>query len=311
MSTLWAFPGQGVQQPGMLHGLPDTPVVRACLDEAGAVLGEQVLALDSAEALQDTRDVQLCLLIAGVACARLLLQRGHRPDYVAGLSIGAYAAAVSAEALNFSDALRLVALRGELMQRAYPSGYGMTAILGLDLTSIERLLEQVNSAEMPVYLANINADNQLVIAGRHAAMAAVAERARTLGAGAVKPLAVSVPSHCALLAEPAAELAAAFAAVSLQRPRARYLSSSSARLISDPDTLRDDLAHNMCRVVDWHATLQTAVERGVRLHVELPPGTVLSGLARRLFEPGMAIAFQGSRLDTLDAMLRREVSRSR
>lgn len=311
MSTLWAFPGQGAQQPGMLHGLPDAPVVRACLDQAGAVLDEPVLGLDSADALRDTRAVQLCLLIAGVACARLLLERGHRPDYVAGLSIGAYAAAVIAEALDFTDALRLVALRGELMQRAYPSGYGMTAILGLDLSRIERLLEQVNSAAAPVYLANINADNQLVIAGSHAAMAQVAERARALGAGAVKPLAVSVPSHCALLAEPAAELAAAFAAVSLQRPRARYLSSSSARLISDPDMLRDDLAHNMCRVVDWHATLQTAVERGVRLHLELPPGTVLSGLARRLLEPGMAIAFQGSRLDTLDAMLRQEVSRSR
>ena len=311
MSTLWAFPGQGAQQPGMLHGLPAAPAVRACLEEAGVVLGEEVLALDSAEALQDTRAVQLCLLIAGVACARLLLQRGSRPDYVAGLSIGAYAAAVIAESLEFADALRLVALRGELMQHAYPSGYGMSAILGLDLASIERLLEQVNSAKTPVYLANINAENQLVIAGSHVAMAQVAERARALGAGAVKPLAVSVPSHCALLDEPAAELAAAFTAVSLQRPRARYLSGSSARLISDPDTLRDDLAHNMCRVVDWHATLQTAVERGVRLHLELPPGTVLSGLARRLFEPGMAIAFQGSRLDTLDAMLRQEVSRSR
>lgn len=311
MSTLWAFPGQGAQQPGMLHGLPDTLVVRACLEEAGAVLGAEVLALDSAEALRGTRAVQLCLLIAGVACARLLIQRGHRPDYVAGLSIGAYAAAVSVEALDFADALRLVALRGELMQSAYPGGYGLTAILGLDLASLERLLEQVNSTEMPVYLANINADNQLVIAGSHAAMAAVAERARALGAGAVRPLAVSVPSHCPLLAEPAARLAEAFAAVRLQPPNGRYLSSSSARLLTDPHKLRDDLAYNMCRVVDWHATLQTAYERGVRLHLELPPGSVLSGLARRLFEPGLVIAFQGARLDTLDALLRQEVSRSR
>lgn len=311
MSTLWAFPGQGAQQPGMLHGLPDAPVVQACLGEAAAVLGEEVLALDSAEALRGTRAVQLCLLIAGVACARLLRQRGHRPDYVAGLSIGAYAAAVSAEALDFADALRLVALRGELMQSAYPDGYGMSAILGLDLASIERLLEQVHSAELPVYLANINADQQLVIAGSQAALAQVAERARALGAGAVKPLAVSVPSHCVLLAEPAARLAEAFAAVRLQPPNGRYLSGSSARLLNDPHQLRDDLAYNMCRIVDWHATLQTAVERGVRLHLELPPGTVLSGLARRQFEPGMAIAFQGSRLDTLDALLRQEVSRSR
>ena len=311
MSTLWAFPGQGAQQPGMLHHLPDSPIVQACLAEAGEVLGESVLALDTAEALRATRAVQLCLLIAGVAGARLLLARDARPDYVAGLSIGAYAAAVVAGALAFADAVRLVALRGELMQQAYPEGYGMTAILGLDLASLERLLAAVNSAELPVYLANINADNQLIIAGSEAAMQRVAERARSMGAGMAKPLAVSVPSHCALLAAPAAQLAEAFAEVPVQRPSVRYLSSSSARLISDPEKLRDDLAHNMCRVVDWQGTLQTAFERGVRLHLELPPGNVLSGLARRVFEPGMAIAFQGSRLDTLDAMLRQEVNRSR
>lgn len=311
MSTLWAFPGQGAQQAGMLHDLPDTPVVQACLEEAGEVLGESPLALDSAEALGGTRAVQLCLLVAGVAGARLLLARGARPDYVAGLSIGAYAAAVVAGALGFADAVRLVALRGELMQQAYPGGYGMTAILGLDLTRLEHLLAEVNRPELPVYLANINADNQLIIAGSEAAMKQVAERARSLGAGMARPLAVSVPSHCALLAGPAARLAEAFAGVALRRPAVRYLSGTSARLINDPERLRDDLACNMCRVVDWQGTLQTAYERGVRLHLELPPGSVLTGLARRVFEPGMVIAFQGSRLDTLDAMLRQEVDRSR
>ncbi|MDC6625763.1 acyltransferase domain-containing protein, partial [Leclercia adecarboxylata] len=124
------FPGQGAQKPGMLQRLPEAPEVAATLAEAGAVLGEDALLLDSAEALQSTRAVQLCLLIAGVAGARLLMRDGQRPDYVAGLSIGAYAAAVVAESLTFADALRLVALRGELMQQAYPEGYGMTAILG-------------------------------------------------------------------------------------------------------------------------------------------------------------------------------------
>ncbi|OEC35711.1 malonate decarboxylase epsilon subunit [Pseudomonas cuatrocienegasensis] len=308
MSALWAFPGQGAQQPGMLQALPDTPVVRACLAQASAALDEDVRALDSAEALRSTRAVQLCLLLAGVSAARLLAERGHRPDYVAGLSIGAYAAAVVAEALDFADAVRLVALRGELMQRAYPSGYGMTAILGLDQSTLERLLAE---AEGPVYLANINAENQLVIAGSEPAMAAVAERARTLGAGAVKRLAMSVPSHCALLDAPAGELATAFANVQLQTPKVRYLSSSSARPLRDPEALRDDLAYNMSRVVDWQATLVTAYERGVRLHLELPPGGVLTGLARRVFEPGQAIAFSGARLDTLDAMLRQEVGLNR
>jgi malonate decarboxylase epsilon subunit len=308
VSTLWAFPGQGAQQPGMLHALPEAPVVLACIEQASAALGEDVRLLDSTEALQDTRAVQLCLLIAGVAASRLLIERGHRPDYVAGLSIGAYAAAVVGGALDFADAVRLVALRGELMQRAYPSGYGMTAILGLDQASIESLLGE---AEGPVYLANINAETQLVIAGSEASMAQVAERARALGAGAAKRLAMSVPSHCELLDEPARELATAFAKVELHEPQVRYLSSSSARLIRDPEILRDDLACNMSRVVDWQATLVNAYERGVRLHLELPPGSVLTGLARRVFEPGQAIAFAGARLDTLDAMLRQEVSRDR
>jgi malonate decarboxylase epsilon subunit len=308
VSTLWAFPGQGAQQPGMLHALPAAPVVQACIEQASAALGEDVRLLDSPEALQATRAVQLCLLIAGVAASRLLSERGHRPDYVAGLSIGAYAAAVVAGALDYADAVRLVALRGELMQRAYPDGYGMTAILGLDQSSIERLLAE---ADGPVYLANINAETQLVIAGSEAAMAAVAERARALGAGAAKRLAMSVPSHCELLDAPARELASAFAKVELRAPQVRYLSSSSARLIRDPEALRDDLACNMSRVVDWQATLVTAYERGVGLHLELPPGGVLTGLARRVFEPGQAIAFSGARLDTLDAMLRQEVSRDR
>lgn len=311
MSALWAFPGQGAQQPGMLHGLPADPIVAACLAEAEAVLGQPLAELDSAEALQGTRAVQLCLLIAGVAGARLLKARGLAADYVAGLSIGAYAAAVVAEALSFADALRLVALRGQLMQQAYPEGYGMTAILGLDLNTIERFLAEVNGPQSPVFLANINAENQLVIAGSHTAMQAVGARARAAGAGAVKPLAVSVPSHCVLLAEPAARLGEAFADVELRRPVVRYLSGSTARLLRETEALRDDLANNMCRIVDWAGVLQTAFERGVRLHLELPPGSVLSGLARRVFEPAMVVAFQGARLDTLEALLRQEVNGSR
>ncbi len=309
MGTLWAFPGQGAQQPGMLHVLASDDSTRECLDEASAALGQNVLELDSNTALSSTRAVQLCLLITGVAYARLLLARGHRPDYVSGLSIGAYAAAVVSGAMSFADALRLVSLRGHLMQQAYPQGYGMTAIIGLDLATTERLLAQVNCAEQPVYLANINADTQQVIAGSDSAMQQVAALAKNAAAGCAKRLAMSVPSHCPLLAVPALELVEASAKVCVKAPAIRYLSSSSARLLTRPEQLRDDLANNMCRIVDWRNTLQTAYERGVRLHLELPPGTVLTGLARRVFGAGQALAFQGVRLDTLDAMLRQEASR--
>lgn len=301
MSSLLVFPGQGAQQPGMLARLP-----RETLNEASELLGEEVTQLDSAEALQSTRAVQLCLLIAGVAASR---QLGMAPDYVAGLSIGAYPAAVVAGALSFSDALHLVSLRGELMQQAYPQGYGMTAIIGLDLATVEGLLARVHSAQMPVYLANINADNQVVIAGSDAAMKAVAELAKGCGAGLVKRLAVSVPSHCPLLEAPAQRLAEAFANVPMQTPTIGYLSGSRARPVIKPEALRDDLAFNMCRIVDWRGTVQSAYERGVRLQIELPPGAVLTGLARRVFEQGTVIAFDGARLDTLQALMREEGSR--
>jgi len=301
MSTLLVFPGQGAQQPGMLQRLP-----RETLIEASDALGEDVLLLDSAQALQSTRAVQLCLLIAGVAASR---QLSIAPDYVAGLSIGAYPAAVVAGALGFSDALHLVSLRGELMQQAYPQGYGMTAIIGLDLATVEGLLARVHSVETPVYLANINADNQVVIAGSDSAMTTVAELARNRGAGLAKRLAVSVPSHCPLLEKPAKTLAEAFAQVPVKTPSIGYLSGSRARPVTQADALRDDLAFNMCRVVDWRGTVQSAYERGVRLQIELPPGAVLTGLARRVFEQGTVIAFDGARLDTLQALMREEESR--
>ncbi|WP_397450428.1 malonate decarboxylase subunit epsilon [Pseudomonas sp. NA-150] len=310
MSSFLVFPGQGAQQPQMLHRLPDEPLIVEYLNQASDELGEDVMALDSVEALADSRAVQLCLLIAGVACAHLLIERSQVPDYVAGLSIGAYPAAVIAGSLSFGDALRLVALRGELMQSAYPSGFGMTAIIGLDQTTVETLIAHTHSAQTPVYLANINADNQMVIAGSDVAMAQVASLAKAQGAGAVKRLAVSVPSHCALLEQPALALAEAFSKVQMHAPKVRYLSGSTARLVATADKLRADLAFNMCRVIDWHSTVQTAYERGARLQIELPPGTVLTGLGKKVFEQGTAVAFQGARLDTLSALLSEEGTRN-
>lgn len=305
MSSFFAFPGQGAQRPGMLSALPAESVIRDSLEEAAEVLDQPLASLESAEALASTRAVQLCLLIAGVAVARLLAAHGHRPALVAGLSIGAYPAAVVAGALDYADALRLVALRGELMQAAWPGGYGMSAILGLTQDELEPLLATVHRAERPVYLANVNAERQLVVAGSDAALQAIAELARAHGASAAKRLAVSVPSHCELLDAPAARLAEAFTKVRLRRPQLRYLSSSSARLVMDPAALAEDLAWNMARRVEWRATLRSAYERGARLHLELPPGRILSGLARPCFGSA-ALAFEGTRIDTLTALLREE-----
>lgn len=309
MSSMFVYPGQGSQKPGMLHCLPDGDVVRECLTEASDVLGEDVMALDGKEALTNTRAVQLCLLLSGTAVTRWLLQRGPAPDYVAGLSIGAYPAAVVAGVLSFADCVKLVSLRGGLMQQAYPDGYGMTAMVGLDLAVIEDMVQQVSTPETPVYLANINAANQCVISGATAAMAEVAQRARHAGARLTKRLAVSVPSHCELLNEAAERLNQAFHEVALQAPALGYLSGSRGRPLHTAAQLREDLAFNMCRVVDWRAALQNAFERGVRLQIELPPGAVLTGLAKPVLEGGNCAAFDYARADTLGTLLEEEKRR--
>lgn len=287
MKILFTFPGQGTQHPGMLHNLPGTE-----LAQAREVLGAEVDVMDSADALRHTRAVQLSLLIAGVAWARELEHRGVSADIVSGLSIGAYPAAVIAGALDFSDALKLVALRGDLMEQAYPHGYGLTAIMGLTLPQVETLLEGSGA-----YVANLNAETQIVIAGRDEDMAVVGDKALAKGANKVRRLDVSVPSHCTLLAEPAQKLVAAFAKVTLHRPTRAYLSGSTGRVLWQPEKIADDLAMNMARTVRWQEAVISANEREARLAIEMPPGGILTCLTRQAQWVGESISLERSGVD--------------
>ncbi len=305
MSVLLTFPGQGSQRAGMLADLPDHPAVTAVLAEAADVLQVPTAEMDTPARLRSTIWVQLCLLTTGVAMARCLADEGGRADAVAGLSIGAYAAAVTAGVLSFADALRLVRLRGELMERAYPHGYGMTAILGMDRTRLEALVAQVHTPQSPVYLANFNAPAQIVIAGAIAAMEAVSALALAAGAQAAKPVAIHVPSHCPLLDDAAAALAQAMAAVPLSPPRLRYFSASLARELRDPRRIADDLARNMAIPVRWHETLLLACATGARVVIEAPPADVLTRLAQPVFADGIVMATDRTRVDTLAAIMRR------
>ncbi|MGV7093428.1 malonate decarboxylase subunit epsilon [Siccibacter turicensis] len=288
MKIVMTFPGQGTQRAGMLEHLKTSDAWR----EAREVLGDELDTLDTPEALRHTRAVQLALLIAGVAGARALAARGVTPDIVSGLSIGAYPAAVIAGALAFDDALRLVALRGDLMEQAWPEGYGLTAIVGLRQPQVETLL-----AGSGAYLANLNAETQIVIAGSDAQMAAVGKAALAMGASKVNRLAVSVPSHCALLNEPAQKLARAFDKVTLTRPTCAYLSGSSARVLWQPERIADDLAFNMARTVRWQEAMIAAREREGRLAIEMPPGGVLTCLTRQAGWEGESISLERSGID--------------
>ncbi|EPG4894910.1 malonate decarboxylase subunit epsilon [Citrobacter koseri] len=287
MKILFTFPGQGTQHAGMLQNLPGTELALA-----REVLGAEANTLDTPDALQHTRAVQLALLIAGVAWARELERRGVAPDIVSGLSIGAYPAAVIAGALEFTDALTLVALRGDLMEQAYPHGYGLTAIMGLTLPQVESLV-----AGSGTFIANLNAETQIVIAGNDEAMADVAKRALDKGASKAHRLAVSVPSHCALLAEPAQQLVEAFRHVTLSRPRCAYLSGSTGRVLWQPERIADDLAMNMARTVRWQDAAISANEREARLAIEMPPGGVLTCLTRQAEWEGESVSLERSGVD--------------
>ncbi|WP_371765989.1 malonate decarboxylase subunit epsilon [Massilia sp.] len=297
MTVLFTFPGQGAQKPGMLHALPAHPATERTLAEATQALGRDVLALDAAEALRSTVAVQLSLLVAGVAMARVLAAHGAAPRMVAGLSIGAWPAAVVAGVLDFSDAVRLVDLRARLMEDAYPHGYGMTAIAGLTRRQLEPLLAQVHG---PAYLANLNAPRQLVVSGSAPALDAVAALALAHGATRAERLAVPVPSHSPLLDDQARTLACACDQVPRKRPRITYISSSAARALFDADRIMADLAANMARPVLWADTLRHAWERGARTALEMPSGSVLTRLALEAdFSAGIALCADGNRLDTL------------
>jgi malonate decarboxylase epsilon subunit len=306
MSILFTFPGQGAQRTGMLHALPEHAETARTLRETGAVLGCDPWELDTAQSLTSTVSVQLCLLVAGVAMARVLAAHGAVADMVAGLSVGAYPAAVAAGVLGYQDAVQLVARRGALMEQGYPDGYGMVAISGLNRGQLQPLIAREHGADSPVYLANLNAPRQLVIAGKDSSMQRVAARALAGGATRVERLAVGVPSHCELLAMQAQAMKAAFDGIALRRPQCTYISGSDSRALFDPLQIRDDLAGNMARQVHWFDAARHAWERGARLALEMPGGAVLTGLTAPVFEIGLVLSCDTNRMDSLLSFIARE-----
>ncbi len=290
MQVALLFPGQGAQTPGFLRRLPDHPAVHATLSDARRILNEELDQLDSAAALKSTVAVQLCTVIAGVATARALSAAGAGVDAVAGLSVGAYAAAVACEALEFADALRLVKLRGESMARAVPAGFGMAAILGLTERGVSDLVARVGERSA-LYLASVNAPTEMVVSGERAALALAADEARERGA-AVRMLQVEVPSHCPLMDSVSSRLREAMRGVSWLAPRVPYVSNHRARATLLAAEVAEDLILNVSRTVRWHDSLTLLHELGCRLYLETPPGQVLTRLIEAAFPDARAVALQ-------------------
>jgi malonate decarboxylase epsilon subunit len=280
VDVAFLFPGQGSQEPGMLHDLMPGQDSEAVLREMSDTLGFDVLSLDTARALKSTIGVQLSLLASGVATARHLLSRSICPSVVAGMSVGAFAAAVLADAISLSDATRLVRSRAEQMEGLYQDGYGMAAIIGLSETKISSIIEGVATDSQPVYVSNLNAPRQIAVAGSVLAIEEVMARARALGARKAELLRVSVPSHCPLMETVAHSLAQQLQAMEVRDPRCIYISNIHARAVRTAKGVREDLANNIAHTVRWHEATEVAQQLGTQTYIEMPPGHVLSDLAR-------------------------------
>lgn len=280
MKIAFLFPGQGAQTPGFLHRLPAHAAVQATLQEASAVLGRDALELDTEVALRSTVAVQLAGLVAGVAVARALQADGVQADAVAGLSSGAYTAAVVCGVLTLAQALPLLQLRAQLMEQAYPRGYGLLALVGLTESRVRTLVDALHSPAQPLYIANLNAATQIVLAGSDQALEAAQAAARQAGARTAHRMAVSVPSHCALMDGVATALTTEMAKLALQDARIPYIGNVRGRALKTGADIGADLASNVANAVRWQDATTVLYELGIRTYFEMPPGTVLTGLAR-------------------------------
>jgi len=286
MKLAFVFPGQGSQSVGMLDAFTDLPEVRATFDEASKVLGEDLfdlVALGPESALNQTVNTQPIMLAADVGLYRAWIAQGGRiPDIAAGHSLGEYAALVAAGSLAFSDAVTLVRTRAQAMQDAVPEGQGgIAAILGLDADKVAEACAEAAAGDV-VSPANLNAPGQIVIAGHRAAVERAIEACKARGAKRAILLAMSVPSHCALMRPAANVLAASLAAAAIARPAYPIVNNADVTSPVEGKEIADALVRQLFMPVRWIETVDTMRAASVTHIVECGPGKVLHGMVRRV-----------------------------
>jgi [acyl-carrier-protein] S-malonyltransferase len=251
-------------------------------DEAlGAHLSELIFN-GPAETLTLTENTQPAIVTMSTAVLRLLESRGCHPAMVAGHSLGEYSAHVAAGTLAFADAVRLVRNRGRYMQEAVPVGTGaMAAVLGLDPAGVEKACAEAAEGDV-VSAANLNAPGQIAIAGSSEAVKRAIERAKDLGARRAIPLQVSAPFHCALMKPAEERLTPELRAVDAHTPRVPVVANVDAEPKTDAPSAIDALIRQIASPVRWEAVVRRMVADGVTAFVEVGPGSVLSGLGRKI-----------------------------
>ena len=286
-NVAFVFPGQGSQALGMLAELAAVqPIVGQTFAEASEVLGYDLWALvqdGPVETLNETDKTQPALLAASVAIWRAYVASGKAmPAMLAGHSLGEYSALVCAGVIDFKDAIKLVELRGQLMQQAVPAGTGaMYAIIGLDNDGIANACIEAAQGEV-VSPVNFNSPGQVVIAGQKDAVERAAAACKAAGAKMAVALPVSVPSHCALMKPAADKLAVALNDVQFNAPSITVINNVDVASPTAVADIKDALVRQLYCPVRWSETVELMAEKGITQLVECGPGKVLTGLAKRI-----------------------------
>lgn len=290
------FPGQGSQALGMLADLAsEYPVVEETFAQASEALGYDLWDLvqnGSAEDLNQTWRTQPALLASSVALYRVWQQKypAYQPEVMAGHSLGEFSALVCAGVLDFADAIKLVELRGRLMQKAVPQGTGaMYAIIGLDNETIIKACQEAEQGEV-VSAVNFNSPGQVVIAGQKDAVERAATACKEAGAKRALPLAVSVPSHCALMKPAADELAITLESLTFTAPNIPVINNVDVKREEDADKIRFALVRQLYSPVRWTESVEAMAQDQVELLVEMGPNKVLTGLTKRIVKTLDAVA---------------------
>ncbi|GEA60636.1 ACP S-malonyltransferase [Vibrio comitans] len=289
------FPGQGSQSLGMLAELGEQfDIVKQTFAEASEVLGYDLWALiqdGPVEDLNQTHRTQPALLASSVAVWRVWNEQDlATPELLAGHSLGEYSALVCAGVIDFKEAIKLVELRGQLMQEAVPAGTGaMYAIIGLADDAIAKACEDAAQGEV-VSPVNFNSPGQVVIAGNKAAVERAGALCKEAGAKRALPLPVSVPSHCALMKPAADRLAEALKDIEFNAPTLPVINNVDVVAETDPAKIKDALVRQLYCPVRWTEGVQKMHEQGVEKLLELGPGKVLTGLTKRIVKSLTAAA---------------------
>ncbi|MEK6805287.1 MAG: ACP S-malonyltransferase [Pseudomonadota bacterium] len=293
MNYALLFPGQGSQSLGMLSALAEAyPVAAQTWSEASQALGYDMAKLVNEGPVEDlnrTEKTQPALLAAGIAVWRVwqshlnLDKNGlPAPAAFAGHSLGEYTALVAAGSLPFADALKLVQLRGQLMQSAVPAGEGgMAAVIGLDEAGVEKLCA-ANPTGAVLEPVNYNAPGQIVVAGQAAALEWLYANAKAQGARMAMKLPVSVPSHCSLMKPAAEKLMAQLEKITFAKSAIPVLHNLDAQVRSEADGIRTALRDQLHKPVRWTQTVQNLKAQGIAAMFECGPGKVLAGLNKRI-----------------------------